>query len=144
MTPLRQRMLEDMSIRNFAENTQLSYVQQVGCFARYFGCSPEELGPEQVRLYQSHLVNDRHLAASSVGTATAALRFLFRVTLKRDWSSDDMPMPKKPFKLPAQPRGSDVVPRIGQLPQAPHDPDHHLRHRAAHLGGYAPVGDRHR
>jgi integrase/recombinase XerD len=100
MTPLRQRMLEDMSIRNFAENTQLSYVQQVACFARYFGCSPEELGPEQVRLYQSHLVNDRHLAASSVGTATAALRFLFRVTLKRDWSSDDMPMPKKPFKLP--------------------------------------------
>lgn len=100
MTPLRQRMLEDMSIRNFAENTQLSYLQQVGCFARYFGCSPEELGPEQVRLYQSHLVNDRHLAASSVGTATAALRFLFRVTLKRDWSSDDMPMPKKPFKLP--------------------------------------------
>ena len=40
MTPLRGRMLEDMSIRNFAENTQLSYVQQVVCFARYFGCSP--------------------------------------------------------------------------------------------------------
>jgi hypothetical protein len=87
----------------------------VVCFARYFGCSPEELGPEQVRLYQNHLVNERHLAASSVGTATAALRFLFRVTLKRDWSSDDMPMPKKPFKLPVvfQPRGSDVVPCIG-------------------------------
>jgi len=100
MTPLRQRMLEDMSIRNFAENTQLSYVQQVACFARYFGCSPEQLGPEQVREYQRHLIDDRRLTASSVGTATAALRFLYRVSLKRDWTSDDIPMPKKPFKLP--------------------------------------------
>jgi site-specific recombinase XerD len=93
-------MLEDMGIRNFAENTQLSYVQQVSAFARYFGRSPEELGPEQVRVYQSHLVMNRHLTASSVGTATAALRFLYRVTLKRDWTPDDIPMPKKPFKLP--------------------------------------------
>lgn len=100
MTPLRQRMLDDMSIRNLAENTRLSYVQQVVCFARYFGCSPEQLGPEQVREYQRHLTNDRHLQASSVGIATAALRFLYRVTLKRDWTADDIPMPKKPFKLP--------------------------------------------
>ncbi len=42
----------------------------------------------------------RRLAPSSVGTATAALRFLYRVTLKRDWTPDDIPMPKKPFKLP--------------------------------------------
>ncbi|MEO7774566.1 MAG: tyrosine-type recombinase/integrase [Steroidobacteraceae bacterium] len=100
MTPLRQRMLEDMSIRNFAENTQLSYVQQVSSFARFFNCSPEALGPEQIRAYQSHLVVDRHLTASSVGTATAALRFLYRVTLRRGWTPDDIPMPKKPFKLP--------------------------------------------
>jgi len=100
MTPLRQRMLEDMSIRNFAENTQLSYVQQVSSFARYFDRSPEELGSEEVRVYQTYLVMDRHLAASSVGTATAALRFLYRVTLKRDWRPEDIPMPKKPFKLP--------------------------------------------
>ena len=81
MTPLRQRMLEDMSIRNFAENTQLSYVQQVSAFARYFDSSPEHLGPEQIRAYQNHLVADRHLAASSVGTATAALRFVYRARL---------------------------------------------------------------
>ncbi len=100
MTPLRQRMLEDMSIRNFAENTQRSYVQQVSAFARYFDRSPEDLGPEQVRAYQNHLVTDRHLTASSIGTATAALRFLYRVTLRRGWNPDDFPMPKKPFKLP--------------------------------------------
>jgi integrase/recombinase XerD len=100
MTPLRQRMLQDMSIRNLADNTQLSYVQQVACFARYFGRSPEELGPEQVREYQRHLIEDRHLSAGSVSIAASALRFLYRVTLKREWISDDIPMPKKPFKLP--------------------------------------------
>ena len=100
MTPLRQRMLEDMSIRNFAYNTQLSYLQQVASFAHHFGRSPEELGPQEIRAYQSHLVNERHLSASSVGTASSALRFLYRVTLRRDWQPDDIPMPKKPFKLP--------------------------------------------
>ena len=100
MTPLRQRMLEDMSIRNFTQNTQLAYLQQVSSFAKHFDRSPEELGPEEVRLYQHHLVSQRHLSASSVGTASAALRFLYRVTLRRNWKADDIPMPKRPFKLP--------------------------------------------
>ena len=59
MTPLRQRMLEDMGIRNFAENTQLSYLQQISAYARYFSRSPEVLGPEDVRTYQVHLLT-RH------------------------------------------------------------------------------------
>ena len=46
MTPLRQRMLQDMGIRNLAVNTQLAYVQQISAFARHFDCSPEALGPE--------------------------------------------------------------------------------------------------
>ena len=100
MTPLRQRMLEDMGIRNFAENTQLSYLQQVSLYARYFDRSPDELGPEQVRAYQVHLTKTRKLSPSSIGTATAALRFLYKVTLKQNWAPDDIPMPKKPFKLP--------------------------------------------
>ena len=100
MTPLRQRMLEDMGIRNFAENTQLSYLQQVSLYARYFDRSPDELGPEQVRAYQVHLTKTRKLSPSSIGTATAALRFLYKVTLKQNWTPDDIPMPKKPFKLP--------------------------------------------
>ena len=86
MTPLRQRMLEDMGIRNFAENTQLSYLQQISAYARHFGRSPEALGPEDVRTYQVHLVEVRKLSAASVGIATSALRFLYKVTLKRDWA----------------------------------------------------------
>ena len=100
MTPLRQRMLEDMSIRNLTDNTKLSYIQQVGLFAKYFHRSPEKLGPQEVREYQVYLTLTRKLSTSSISTATSALRFLYRVTLKQHWSPDDIPMPKKPFKLP--------------------------------------------
>ncbi len=100
MTPLRQRMLEDMGIRNLAKNTQKSYVQQIAGFANYFGRSPEELGPEQVRDYQLYLLQTRKLAPSSIGLAAGALRFLYKVTLKRGWAVDEIPMPKRPFKLP--------------------------------------------
>lgn len=100
MTPLRQRMLEDMGIRNLAENTQLSYLQQVSAYARHFGHPPDQLGPEEVRIYQVHLVKDRKLAPSSISIATSALRFLYKVTLKQPWAPDEIPMPKKPFKLP--------------------------------------------
>ncbi|WP_199917047.1 tyrosine-type recombinase/integrase [Parazoarcus communis] len=100
ITPLRQRMLEDMSIRNFAENTQLSYLQQISAYARYVSRSPEVLGPEDVRTYQVHLVEGRKLSAASVGIATSALRLLYKFTLKRDWAPEDIPMPKKPFRLP--------------------------------------------
>ena len=72
MTPLRQRMLQDMGIRNLALNTQLAYVQQISAFARHFDCSPEALGPEQVRAYQVHLLEERKLAAGSLSVVAAA------------------------------------------------------------------------
>ncbi|MFZ4539345.1 tyrosine-type recombinase/integrase [Propionivibrio sp.] len=100
MTPLRRRMLEDMAIRNLAENTQSSCIQQVIAYAKHFHRTPEELGPEEIRAYQLHLTQTRGLSASSVSVATGALRFLYKVTLKRAWSIDEIPMPKRPFKLP--------------------------------------------
>ena len=100
MTPLRQRMLEDMSIRNLVENTQQSYLQQISSYAKHFHRSPEVLGPEDVRTYQVYMAAERKLSATSVGIATAALRFLYKVTLKQNWAPDEIPMPKKPFKLP--------------------------------------------
>jgi len=57
MTPLRQRMTEDMQVRNLALNTQMSYLQQVTLFARHFHQSPEQLGPEDIRAYQVYLTN---------------------------------------------------------------------------------------
>ena len=101
MTPLRQRMLEDMQIRNLSENTQDSYLGQVSLFARYFKKSPEALGPEQIRTYQVYLTNEKKLAPSSILTATAALRFLYNVTLHKEWDvAQVIPAPKKPQTLP--------------------------------------------
>ena len=109
MTPLRQRMLQDMGIRNLAVNTQLAYVQQIGAFARHFDCSPESLGPEQVRAYQVHLLEERKLAAGSLSVVAAALRFLYKITLRRPWNDDDIPMPKRPLKLPIVLSPEEVV-----------------------------------
>jgi site-specific recombinase XerD len=94
-------MTEDMQVRNLALNTQMSYLQQVSLFARHFNKSPEQLGPEDIRAYQVHLTNEKKLAPGSILIAVAALRFLYKVSLKRDWPFDDViPAPKKPQKLP--------------------------------------------
>jgi site-specific recombinase XerD len=101
MTSLRQRMTEDMQVRNLALNTQMSYVRQVSLFARHFNKSPEALGPEDIRSYQVYLTNEKKLAPGSVLIAVAALRFLYKVSLKKDWTFEDViPAPKKPQKLP--------------------------------------------
>src|SRR5436309_8500172 len=101
MTSLRQRMTEDMQVRNLALNTQTSYLQQVSLFARHFEKSPEQLGPEHIRDYQVYLTNEKKLAPGSVLIAVAALRFLYKVSLKKSWTfADVIPAPKKPQRLP--------------------------------------------
>ena len=76
-------------------------MQQVSLFARHFGKSPEVLGPEDIRSYQVYLTNEKKLAPGSILIAVAALRFLYKVTLHKDWSLEDIiPAPKKPQKLP--------------------------------------------
>jgi integrase/recombinase XerD len=101
MTALRARMIGDMQIRNLATNTQESYVEQVSRFARHFNKSPELLGPEQIRAYQLYLTNEKKLATGSIVIAVSALRFLYNVTLKKDWSFEEViPAPRMPQKLP--------------------------------------------
>jgi len=101
MTPLRQRVSEDMQLRNLALNTQRSYLEQISRFARHFGKSPDLLGPEEIRAYQLHLSQDKRLSPSSVLVAVAAIRFLYKITLKRDWNIDEaIPACRKPQKLP--------------------------------------------
>jgi integrase/recombinase XerD len=101
MTSLRRHMIEDMQVRNLSPHTQNSYVQQVSLFARHFSKSPEVLGPEEIRSYQLYLTNQKKLAPSSILIVIAALRFLYKVTLHKDWSLEEIiPTPKKPQKLP--------------------------------------------
>jgi integrase/recombinase XerD len=101
MTELRKRMHEDMQVRNLSPHTQASYLLQVSLFARYFDKSPELLTPENIRTYQLYLTNERNLAPNSIGCAVASLRFLYKVTLHKNWAFEDMiPAPKIPRKLP--------------------------------------------
>ena len=87
MTPLRQRMTEDMQVRNLSPCTQKTYINQVSLFARHFNCSPDRLGPERIRDYQVFLATGKQLAPSSIAIAVAALRFFYRVTLKETGTS---------------------------------------------------------
>ena len=121
MTFLRQKLIEDMQIRNLAANTQKSYVKHVARFARHFQKSPELLGPEQIRAYQIYLTNEEKLAASTITVAISALRFLYRVTLKKDWSfADFVPLPKTPKKLPVIPSPEEVAQFLGCVKSRKH------------------------
>ncbi|HME57224.1 MAG TPA: site-specific integrase [Terracidiphilus sp.] len=100
MTPLRQRMIEDMRIRNFATTTQRSYIHYVAEFAKYFNRSPEELDLEAVRQYQLYLAQDRKLSPQSINTFVSAVQFLYRITLEMPWEAKDFPRARLEEKLP--------------------------------------------
>ena len=121
MTSLRQRMTEDMQVRNLSRQTQASYVLQVSQFARYFNKSPAVLGPEEIRSYQVYLTNQKKLEASSIKVAVAALRFLYRVTLKRPWDFGEIvPSPKAPRTLPIILSPDEVAQFLGCIPNIKH------------------------
>jgi integrase/recombinase XerD len=99
MTPLRRRMTEDMTVRNFSPYTQRGYLFAVARLARHFGTSPADLGPEQLREYLNHLTA-RKVSGSYFNLNVAALRFLYTVTLERAWILTKLPFQKRPRKLP--------------------------------------------
>ena len=80
MSPLRRRMIEDMTIRNLSPATQQSYLYAVSKFSRHFGHSPDRLGVEDVRAYLVHLTS-KGFAWSSLNQTVCALRFFYGVTL---------------------------------------------------------------
>lgn len=101
MTVLRQRMTEDMLLRNLSPETQRAYIGQISLLARHFRKSPDLLGPDEIRAYQLYMAQEKHLSASSILVAIAAIRFLYKVTLKRDWNVEEVvPTCRKPQKLP--------------------------------------------
>ena len=121
MTLLRQRMIEDMQVRNLAPHTQATYVLHISLFARHFHKSPELLGPEEIRDYQLYLTNQRKLAPSSIVVTTAALRFLYNVTLKRGWNLEaNIPAPKQPKKLPVVLSRAEVLHFLGCIEDIKH------------------------
>lgn len=99
VSPLRQRMIEDMSIRQFGPKTQHDYVRVVADFARFLGRSPDQSEPEDLRRYQLHLAS---LGASPAKTnaAVSALRFFFKVTLGRSGFGERLATVRKEERLP--------------------------------------------
>ena len=100
MTKLRQRMVEDLRIRNLSKRTQQVYTSHVAAFARHFGRSPAELGPAHIRAWQVHLVQERRLSWSSLNITVCALRFLYGTTLGKDWAIERIPYAKPEKTLP--------------------------------------------
>ena len=100
MTELRQRMLEELRLRNFSPQTVRAYTATVADFARYFHKSPDQLGPEQIRRYQLYLLNEKKLAWQTLQVRMAALKFLYTRTLKQTWFDHEVAKPKVHRKLP--------------------------------------------
>jgi site-specific recombinase XerD len=100
MTPLRQRLIHDLQIRNRSPRTIECYVAQVAAFARHFGRSPELLDQEHVRQYQLYLLHEKRASWSLFNQTVCALRFFYKVTLPRDWAVTHLPYGKRPHKTP--------------------------------------------
>jgi integrase/recombinase XerD len=100
MTPLRQRMIEDMQLRGLSKTTQQSYVGAVKRLAKHYGKSPEQITEEELRQYFLYLKNDKCIANSTYMTNLCGIRFLYQHTLKRDWPVLDLARPSREKKLP--------------------------------------------
>jgi site-specific recombinase XerD len=100
MTPLRQRFIDDLRLRNYSPRTIEAYVAGVVRLARHFGRSPELLGPDDIRAFQLHLVQKR-VSWSQFNQTVAALRFLYRVTLGRPEHVPYIAYGKRPKTLPS-------------------------------------------
>lgn len=122
-------MIEDLRIRNYSPRTVDVYVSLVARYAEHYGCSPATLGPEDIRAYQVYLL-ERGTSWAQVNQTVCALRFFYRVRLKRPWAIEHLPYGKK-----MDGRRADVE-ALGQAgnPLVPHQ-SHGLR--CAPAGGAA-------
>ena len=100
MTHLRQRMQEDLRLRNYSSRTIHSYTRIVAEFASYFHKSPDQLGPEHIRIWLLYLLNERKLTWGTLQCARSALKFLYTRTLKQTWFDQEIIKPKVRRKLP--------------------------------------------
>ena len=120
MTPLRRRMIEDMKIRNFSGSTQAGYIQCVAAFAEHFAKSPEQLGPEDVRVFLAFLVTGARVSYGAVRRHVSALRFLYKITLGKPWDVSLVPYPRPERRLPEIPSRAEIVKLLGAVPNLKH------------------------
>ena len=128
MSPLRRRMIEDMTVRNLSPATQRSYLHAVTKFSQYFGRSPERLGLEDVRAFQVHLVSNG-ISWPGLNQTVCALRFFYGVTLGHGEIPERIPYAREPRKLPLVLSADEVVRFLEAVPS--------LKTRAALTTAYA-------
>lgn len=117
MTQLRERMLDDLRLRNCSPHTQRAYVAAVARFAKHFNASPARLGAEHVRQFLLHLVRERRAAWSTYNVHLCALRFLYQTTLGRRGLLDGVPCPKEPKRLPVVLSRAEVATFLAAAPR---------------------------
>ena len=110
MTPLRQRMIEDMQLRGLSPKTQRAYVRVVRELAEYYSRSPDQISEEELRAYFLYLKNERRLSRSSCTVALCGIKLFYEYTLKRQWPVFELIRPKKEKKVP-------VVLSLGEVRQ---------------------------
>ncbi len=128
MSPLRRRMIEDMTIRNLSQATQQSYMYAVAKFSRYFNCSPDRLGMDDVRAYQLHLI-DKKYSRSRFNQVACALRFFYGITLGQKEALERIVAGKEPEKLPPVLNREEITRFLEAVPG--------LRNRVALTTAYA-------
>ena len=109
MTPLRQRMIEDMQLRNLGTETQRAYVHYISGLAQYYQTSPEHLDLEEIRDYQLYLIQQRRLSPESTNAFVSAAKFLYNVTLDTVWPEGALPRARVPHKLPVVLSQEEIV-----------------------------------
>lgn len=100
MSVLRQKMIEDMQLRGFAERTQEAYLLAVSQLARHYRKSPDQINEEDLRQYFLFLKNEKHAARATCTIALCGIKFFFERTLGREWKTFEFLRPPKEKKLP--------------------------------------------
>jgi integrase/recombinase XerD len=120
MKRLRDQMLADLQLSGATQRTQETYLREAGNLAKYFNRSPAELGEDELKEYMLYLMKERHLSAGTFRFYVAALKFLYRTTLKREWAVEKIRYPRAQRKLPVVLDLSEVESLFAVTPNLKH------------------------
>jgi site-specific recombinase XerD len=120
MRKLRKRMIEDMTLKGLSPKTQKAYLIQVSKFAKHFKCSPEHLGEDELRKYFLYLTLEKKVSDSVFRHALCGLKYLYTVTLNRDWKTLEIVRPKKKKRLPVILSKEEVKNILGEIKNIKH------------------------